>query len=277
MHNASSLNEHYLPIPQQATIVALNAGLFVSRGTGIHPDRIIDSYELILVRSGCLEINEEDRIFRVGSGQTLVLWPGRRHYGAKPYATDLSFYWVHFRMPDEINDASDFVPQLSNPERPEYIAEIFHRLMDDQETNSIKGNQAGLLVNLMLYEASRAGAHTKDVSADVLASKAEKYIIANLDKTLSSSIIADALQYSSGHLERMFVKARGITLTRFIHETRIKEARHLLRESHLNVDQISVACGFNDPGFFRRIFRRQVGMSPREFRSLHTRAHINMR
>ena len=59
--------------------VAANAGLFSARGAGIHPDRIIDSYELIFVRSGGLAMEEAGRALRVQPNQTLLLWPGRRH------------------------------------------------------------------------------------------------------------------------------------------------------------------------------------------------------
>ncbi len=43
---------------------ACNAGLFVSPAHGIHPERVIDSYELILVRTGTLVLSEENKDLR---------------------------------------------------------------------------------------------------------------------------------------------------------------------------------------------------------------------
>jgi hypothetical protein len=84
-----------VPLP----LIACNAGLFVSRGKGAHVDRVIDSYELIYVRRGALAMQENAREFFLERGQTLLLWPGRRHKGIRPYPPDLSFYWIHFKLP----------------------------------------------------------------------------------------------------------------------------------------------------------------------------------
>jgi len=43
----------------------------------------------------------------------------------------------------------------------------------------------------------------------------------------------------------------------------------------LNVKEISVACGYADSDYFRRIFRRHFDMQPKQFRSLHLRQHTN--
>ena len=90
-----------LRLMAMASVAALNGGLFVSRGKGTHPTRVIDSHELIFVRSGILELFEEERRFRLGPGEALVLWPGRRHGGAAPYPPDLSFFWIHFNIPKD--------------------------------------------------------------------------------------------------------------------------------------------------------------------------------
>lgn len=52
---------------------AQNAGIFVSRGIGIHPKRIITSYELFFVKHGVLSIKEGDVDYEVHEGETLLL------------------------------------------------------------------------------------------------------------------------------------------------------------------------------------------------------------
>ena len=87
-----------LKIKGSLPVVPQNAGLFISRGEGIHPTRVIGSYELIFVRQGRLGMFEGRRRFELGAGQTLLLWPGRKHGGTIPYPRDLSFYWIHFTL-----------------------------------------------------------------------------------------------------------------------------------------------------------------------------------
>ena len=83
----------------------ISAGRFISRGKGRHITRVIDSYELILVVSGVLEMFEESRRFRVAAGEYLVLSPGRRHGGIGAYSADLSFFWCHFLARSEAGKA----------------------------------------------------------------------------------------------------------------------------------------------------------------------------
>ncbi|HBP06964.1 MAG TPA: AraC family transcriptional regulator, partial [Lentisphaeria bacterium] len=55
------------------TVRMLNAGRFVSRGRGRHGTRVIDSYELIYVDAGKLEMFEAGRTFRLSAGEWLLL------------------------------------------------------------------------------------------------------------------------------------------------------------------------------------------------------------
>ena len=60
---------------------AHNGGLFISRGRGMHAERVIDSFELIFVRQGSLSMHEDGHEFVVSKGQTLILYPGCTHGG----------------------------------------------------------------------------------------------------------------------------------------------------------------------------------------------------
>ena len=88
----------FLTIAQNLRVKALNGGLFISRGEGIHPRRVIESDELILVRRGTLHIREATTEFAVREGEALLLRAGRLHEGTRPFAPDLSFYWLHFLL-----------------------------------------------------------------------------------------------------------------------------------------------------------------------------------
>ena len=85
-----------LTLAPVASISVENGGLFVSRGSGIHPRRKIDSFELIFVTDGKLSMQEEDKKFEVEAGQSLLLWPNRLHFGTSIYDSNLRFFWVHF-------------------------------------------------------------------------------------------------------------------------------------------------------------------------------------
>jgi AraC-like DNA-binding protein len=262
--------------------VACNAGLFVSRGKGTHVDRVIDSYELIYVRHGTLAMRENEREFFLKSGQTLLLWPGRRHKGIRPYPPDLSFYWIHFKLPSarksRTRGSALNIPQHVTLRREDKLAELFHRFLDDQETGQLQPLTASLLIVLMLSEvsASRAAvAAPSSGAAAALAARAKQFVDAHFHQPVATLEVAGALSCNADYLGRVFRQTYGHTLIDDIHRSRLRNARRLLMESALNIDQIARECGFTDSGYFRRIFRRAQGLSPRAFRKLYARAHVN--
>ena len=70
-------------------------------------------------------------------------------------------------------------------------------------------------------------------------------------------------------LKRRFKKATGFTLISYIHELRLKQAKQLLEQSALSMMEICEQVGYADMSYFRRIFARQMGMTPVEYRSLY--------
>jgi transcriptional regulator GlxA family with amidase domain len=69
-------------------------------------------------------------------------------------------------------------------------------------------------------------------------------------------------------LKRRFKQATGKTLIAYLQDVRIEEAKRLLEADGSSVDEISSAVGYEDPSFFRRLFRRCTGLAPNQYRRL---------
>lgn len=69
-------------------------------------------------------------------------------------------------------------------------------------------------------------------------------------------------------LKRRFRKATGLTLIDLVQNLRIEEAKRLLESRRTAVDDISVEVGYEDASFFRRLFKRRTGLTPRDYRRL---------
>jgi transcriptional regulator GlxA family with amidase domain len=65
---------------------------------------------------------------------------------------------------------------------------------------------------------------------------------------------------------RRFQQATGLRPIEYLQHLRIGKARDLLELGTLNVDEVARRVGYEDPGAFRRIFRRLMGLSPRDYR-----------
>jgi AraC-like DNA-binding protein len=270
-----------LEIPVPLELSASNGGLFVSRGIGTHPTRVITTFELIFVKSGVLRIREGDTPFEVQPNETLVLWPGREHGGIAPYPRDLRFYWVHFglRGGRPGNALSLSVPQHARVQRPDHLTILFRRLLDDQEALGVQPLAGSLMILLLLNEVtnSRPASENADDAAPLLAARADTVIRTRFHEDLHASAIADELGCNPDYLGRVFRTIYGRTLTEAIHERRIRNATRLLAEGRERIDDVAGLCGFDDPGYFRRLFKRLQGMTPAAYRRLHLRVHVNTR
>lgn len=79
-----------------------------------------------------------------------------------------------------------------------------------------------------------------------------------------------AMAQRSGLNERSFTRrfrrATGMGPMEYVHALRLEEAKQILETSDRSIDDVSMDVGYNDSGFFRRLFKRQVGLSPSQYR-----------
>ncbi|MBV7409131.1 helix-turn-helix domain-containing protein [Maritimibacter sp. DP1N21-5] len=80
---------------------------------------------------------------------------------------------------------------------------------------------------------------------------------------------ADALGVTPTHLSRVMRAATGAPASAAILDRLIREARRHLAYSNLTVAQVAYALGYQDPGYFSRVFTRATGLSPSGFRTQH--------
>lgn len=268
-------------------IKAHNAGLFISRGPVMHPTRVITSHELIFVKQGELDMWENDTTFHLEAGQTLHLWPGRQHGSSKPMPLGLRFYWIHFQLEYELNAETNWssepfaptvkVPQVNRIAQPERLERLFRTFLDDQETGLLNPYSANLLTMLMLIEVAQPYEQEQTATDDlnVVATWANTFIRINYDRPITTARVAQAIGYNPDYLGRIYRKVYGCTLTEAIHNKRISKACEYLLDSNLTIEQIAQKCGYSDPDYFRRIFRRHMQISPGDYRTEFSHLHVN--
>jgi transcriptional regulator GlxA family with amidase domain len=71
-------------------------------------------------------------------------------------------------------------------------------------------------------------------------------------------------------LKRRFKAATGVSLIEYVQNLRIERGKELLESSKVPVEAISEQVGYSDASFFRRLFRRLVGLTPVAYRRMFT-------
>lgn len=104
----------------------------------------------------------------------------------------------------------------------------------------------------------------------MLSIKIERYIEDHLSENIGLNEICNEFYLSKNAAYRLFRNEFQTTVNDFIVKKRIKRSQELLQSKpDLNITQISYLCGFSDYNYFIRLFKKQVGKTPLQFRRLH--------
>jgi len=129
-----------------------------------------------------------------------------------------------------------------------------------------------LMVELMII-LSRAirgeweeSLRVKNGKAKELVAIAKQYMDENFDQGITVSEAASYVFLSQGYFTRAFRDDTGISPMNYLMKKRIEKACKLLQNNEIKVSAISLQSGFSSPQRFNVAFRKQMGMTPMEYR-----------
>ena len=99
-----------------------------------------------------------------------------------------------------------------------------------------------------------------------LVTKARAFLETNYNKQITLSQAAERLGVSQSHLSREFVKYVGEEPIRYLTKIRLEKAVELMISTDLNLQEISVYCGFANSNYFNKVFKKHMKTSPGQFR-----------
>lgn len=95
-------------------------------------------------------------------------------------------------------------------------------------------------------------------------------LCSEMHKIENFSVGTDAMleisEKSYGHLCRSFKKYYNSTPTEFVNNLRLKYAKNMILHTNMTVLEIGLECGFENAGYFHRLFKSKFGVSPGELR-----------
>ena len=93
-----------------------------------------------------------------------------------------------------------------------------------------------------------------------------EYIGRNYCQAITLEDCAQVAGFNPTYFSRYFSRHMGVTFQEYVKKLRIDRARWLLRADKTPVTEISYQCGFKDIKTFNKLFKREMGMSPSQFR-----------
>lgn len=243
-----------------------------SEGVGTHYHH---RFELALVLEQAGPVRIDQTSFQLNPADAVLIFPNQfHHYLDLGGACEWLFITFDLHNPDAIRELRDRPRTLDQPalSLAEFIvSEFVTPSPAGPDTLSIAYHLSRLLRRLLVcpeLPAERRNIHASESARDVILDKINKYVREHLGEAINISDIASHLGYSVSHLRAVFRDRLGVSLGRFMRESRLSEAARLLQTSPLNVSAIGERCGFESLYAFSRAFRKSYGAPPRAYRHL---------
>jgi transcriptional regulator GlxA family with amidase domain len=94
----------------------------------------------------------------------------------------------------------------------------------------------------------------------------QSWIAEHYDAPAPVAAMAQLSGLAERSFKRRFQLATGMTPLEYVHTLRLEEAKHLLESSTDSIEAIANQVGYEDAGFFSRLFRRRVSLTPALYR-----------
>lgn len=243
-----------------------------------HPDAV----EFLLLRSGCKQIQVEDRLYEMQGGDLLVVFPGERH-GAEDFVQNrTSLAYLLMAVPMEVprfcmleeEERSALWEQLKLLKgRMLKVSPSVCRTMDrlfDHVNTGLPLERARIRTELMrfLFQIlEEAGEEDKSLPADIAA--VIRYIREAREEMPDIAKMAALVNLSESRFKQKFKQATGIPPAEFTVREKIRESQTLLKDPARTVTSIAMELGFSSSQHFSVLFRKYTGLSPIQYRQNH--------
>ena len=147
------------------------------------------------------------------------------------------------------------------------------RLFEDME-REYKLKEAGYqeiirchVTEVLVHAVRLAASAEKNTQLHPAAAAMAEYLYEHYAEPLSLDALSEKLGYTPQYLSALFHRETGASLSAYLQKLRVERSCRLLAETRLAVSAIAQEVGYCDLKHFNAIFRRFIGLSPREYRS----------
>jgi AraC-like DNA-binding protein len=236
--------------------------------------------ELITVTEGCVYFFIHGEAFLLQEGDSLLIPPYALHRASVPASTTVTYLCVCFdlkilydqELKEGLENGSLTISPLCQNQTSEshpfsaYISSAFYACQ-----NHMEGWEFASVgyISLLFFELKNKGLITPSAVSNThhdFCMRVMDYITQNYQENISSRSVADHLYINNSYFCRLFRKNFGINFSLYLQTFRLEEAKKLLKYSKLPISDIASAVGFSDFSYFSKIFKRDYGLTPSEYR-----------
>ena len=243
-------------------------------------------WELVYIDRGRAVVTADAQTMTLDTGEIIFHKPGEKHAIASDPADPPTVFIITFYCTSK--DMRFFENRRMNVPTPlrKYITEMIsdgqeaYHLADDspyevelqKRSDGLLGSEQLIKLNLemLLLKLIRSTVLPKIENPgnkvyDKLTTTVMDILTNNVYGRVTVDTISKQLGFSRTHISAVFKENTGRTITEYLTDLKISEAKYLLRKDLYTVSQISDFLCYDNPHYFCRVFKRQTGMTPSQY------------
>lgn len=151
---------------------------------------------------------------------------------------------------------------------PKDIAAQFSQSYDIFAASSQRDSFVRLAVDLLTEAVNMKEENLGLIKHSHVISRAEAYVKQNYcDPNISLISAAKYVGMSSAHFSTVFSQTLGKSFITYLTSMRIEKAKELLENTDMKLSAIAMDIGYNEPNYFSHVFKKNVGVTPKEYRN----------
>lgn len=252
----------------------IDCGYFDSLEFGnltVSPERTVKKFEIEFYTENAFETFVDGKPFQIRKNHILISKPEQKRYSKLPFYT----VYLKFKAEGEIAKRLMNAPQYFESSHPERIKEELSEIIMLNENGADELELMGkllLLVNLILYDSAVPENFSGNNYTVIANSK--RYIESHFRENVGLKEIASNSNLSASYFHSVFTSVNGCTPHQYLIKCRISEAKKMLWYSEKSLEEIAEECGFGYQQYFNRIFKKETGISPGNYRKEAKKKYI---
>lgn len=255
--------------------------------------RYIYDYELEFFTESEGSMFIDDKNYVIKKGDIVFRKPGQYTQGIMPYCCylicfdltgktdknqeDYDFYTKQDYQDYYVNPIIEAIPPVFHPSSEEHYHRLFEAVLNEYLNPNEYSNL--LLKTRVLEILCRIFKDVQDSMADkaipfsshyTTVKKAMDYLEKNYTEKINLMKLSKQTGFSPNYLHKVFTETMEFTPNEYLTRLRLNKAKELLVKTSIPIYEAALQCGFENVPYFSYVFKKNMGMSPAEFRRKHS-------
>ena len=264
------MDSYCLPLHRPRKVTECGANLYVN--PSLHPDRVQDVHDLLLIQEGEWNLREGEHNYLVRQGDVMLLRAGLRHFSPVKCPAGTRTRFIHFttergdRDGESTDEACAQLRLLTPCAQAPYILELFREMESlfwSERADRVR--QMALVLDVLLGELAYIGACTQP-DAEWM-TRLIRVMREEPTRMLTLGDAAKIAGMSVRSLSTHFKALTGRSVYQYQLNFKLEQAYAAIQENRSrSIADVADSFGFCDAYQFSRLFRRKYGAPPSSFR-----------